>query len=72
MGIPISLQLCAVAWYHHYLIEMNIQYNTVELCIYLHANSVYLRSYSALLHEGVHTKMKLLFVMIIEIMCFYD
>ncbi len=40
---------------------MNVQNNAVELCMYLHANSVYLRSYSALLREGIHTKMKLLF-----------
>ena len=33
----------------------------MELCIYLHANSVYSHSYSSLLHEGIHTKMKLLF-----------
>ena len=42
-------------------IQMNIQYNTVELCIYLHVNIVYSCSYSALLHEGIHTKIKLLF-----------
>jgi hypothetical protein len=42
-------------------IQTNVQYNTVELCMYLHANSVYLRSYSALLDEGINTKMKLLF-----------
>ena len=29
--------------------------------MYLHANSLYLRSYSTLLHEVIHTKMKLLF-----------
>jgi hypothetical protein len=53
-------------------IEMNVQYNTVELFMYLHTNSVYLHSYYALLHKGIHTKMKLLFVTIIEIMCLYD
>jgi hypothetical protein len=42
-------------------IEMNVKYNTVELCMYLHANSVYSHSYSALLDKGIHTKMKLLF-----------
>ena len=42
-------------------IETNVKYNTAELCMYLHANSVYLHSYSALLHEAIHTKMKLLF-----------
>jgi hypothetical protein len=42
-------------------ISIHIQYNTVELCMYLHANSLYVRSYSALLHEGIHTKMKLIF-----------
>ena len=42
-------------------IQMNVQYSTVELCMYLHANSVYSRSYSTLLDEGINTKMKLLF-----------
>ena len=42
-------------------IQTNVQYSTVELCMYLHANSVYSRSHSALLHEGINTKMKLLF-----------
>ena len=42
-------------------IQTNIQYNTVELCMYLQANSVNLHSYSVLLHDGIHTKMKLLF-----------
>ena len=37
------------------------KYNTVKLCMYLHANSVNLRSYSVLLHDVIHTKMKLLF-----------
>ena len=53
-------------------IKTNVKYNTVELCMYLHANSVYLLSYSALLHKEIHTKLKLLFVTIVEIMCFYD
>jgi hypothetical protein len=42
-------------------IQTNAQYNAVELCMYLHANRVYSRSYSALLYEGIHTKMKLFF-----------
>ena len=42
-------------------IETNIKYNTVELCMCLHVNSVYLCSYSGLFHEGSSTKMMLLF-----------
>jgi hypothetical protein len=53
-------------------IETNIKYNIVELCMCLHANTVYSHRYSVLLHEGIHTKMKLLFVTIVEIICFYD
>jgi hypothetical protein len=37
-------------------IKTNDQYNTVELCMYLHANRLYSCSYSTLLHEGIHTK----------------
>jgi hypothetical protein len=42
-------------------IKMNFKYNKLELCMYLRANSVYLCSYSAWLHKGIHTKMKLPF-----------
>ena len=42
-------------------IVTNVQYNTVELCMYLHANSVYFASYSVLPHDGIRIKNQLLF-----------
>ena len=56
----------------------NSQYNTGELCMYLHANSVYCASYSFLRHTGISTKTKSIFFKIVEITsskiktCCYD
>ena len=56
----------------------SLKYNTVELCMYLHAYSVCCANSSILRHKGIITKIKSYFFKIIEIMsstiktCSYD